>query len=137
MAQIRVENVRKEFGAFTAVQSASFTMEDGEFFMLRGPSERDKITTLRMMAGLELPTSDEIYKDGEKVAQMPASQRDIAFVLQMFALYQHVKHAQECKLPAESSGHAARRGPAPRKRDRTLSEHRRLIEPPRWWPVWR
>lgn len=55
MAQIRIENVRKDFGAFTAVQSSSFTIEDGEFFMLLGPSGCGKTTTLRMMAGLELP----------------------------------------------------------------------------------
>lgn len=56
MAQIRIENVRKDFGDFTAVQSSSFTVEDGEFFMLLGPSGCGKTTTLRMMAGLELPT---------------------------------------------------------------------------------
>ena len=55
MAQIRIKNVRKEFGDFTAVQSSSFTVEDGEFFMLLGPSGCGKTTTLRMMAGLECP----------------------------------------------------------------------------------
>ncbi len=57
MAQIRIQNLRKDFGAFTAVQSSSFTVEDGEFFMLLGPSGCGKTTTLRMMAGLELPTA--------------------------------------------------------------------------------
>ena len=90
MAQIRIENVRKDFGDFTAVQSSSFTVEDGEFFMLLGPSGCGKTTTLRMMAGLELPTKGEIYIDGEEVGMKPASQRDIAFVFQMFALYPHL-----------------------------------------------
>ena len=72
--------MRKEFGAFTAVRSSSFTIEDGEFFMLLGPSGCGKTTTLRMMAGLELPTSGEIFIDGEEVGMKPASQRDIAFV---------------------------------------------------------
>jgi multiple sugar transport system ATP-binding protein len=80
MAQIRIENVRKDFGSFTAVQSSTFTIEDGEFFMLLGPSGCGKTTTLRMMAGLELPTSGDIYIDGEEVGQKPASERDIAFV---------------------------------------------------------
>lgn len=104
MAQIRIENVRKEFGAFTAVQSSSFTIEDGEFFMLLGPSGCGKTTTLRMMAGLELPTSGRIYIDGEEVGQKPASQRDIAFVFQMFALYPHMTVRGNISYPLKSQG---------------------------------
>ena len=104
MAQIRIENVRKEFGSFTAVQSSSFTIEDGEFFMLLGPSGCGKTTTLRMMAGLELPTSGEIYIDGEEVGQKPASQRDIAFVFQMFALYPHMNVFGNISYPLRSQG---------------------------------
>ncbi|WP_421870493.1 ABC transporter ATP-binding protein [Pararhizobium sp.] len=104
MAQIRIQNVRKEFGAFTAVQSSSFTVEDGEFFMLLGPSGCGKTTTLRMMAGLELPTSGEIYIDGEEVGMKPASQRDIAFVFQMFALYPHMNVRRNISYPLLSQG---------------------------------
>ena len=104
MAQIRIENVRKEFGSFTAVQSSSFTIEDGEFFMLLGPSGCGKTTTLRMMAGLELPTSGEIYIDGDEVGQKPASQRDIAFVFQMFALYPHMNVRKNISYPLVSQG---------------------------------
>ena len=104
MAQIRIENVRKEFGNFTAVQSSSFTVEDGEFFMLLGPSGCGKTTTLRMMAGLELPTSGEIYIDGEEVGMKPASQRDIAFVFQMFALYPHMNVGKNMSYPLLSQG---------------------------------
>jgi hypothetical protein len=53
-------------------KSSSFKIEDGEFFMLLGPSGCGKTTTLRMIAGLELPTSGEIYIDGEEVGQKPA-----------------------------------------------------------------
>ncbi|MEM7238074.1 MAG: ABC transporter ATP-binding protein [Pseudomonadota bacterium] len=104
MAQIRIENVRKEFGSFTAVQSSTFTIEDGEFFMLLGPSGCGKTTTLRMMAGLELPTSGQIYIDGEEVGQKPASQRDIAFVFQMFALYPHMNVGRNISYPLLSQG---------------------------------
>lgn len=104
MAQIKIENLRKEFGPFTAVQSSSFTIEDGEFFMLLGPSGCGKTTTLRMMAGLELPTSGEIYIDGEEVGQKPASQRDIAFVFQMFALYPHMNVRKNISYPLFSQG---------------------------------
>ena len=104
MAQIVIRNVRKEFGAFTAVQSSTFTVEDGEFFMLLGPSGCGKTTTLRMIAGLELPTSGEIFIDGEEVGQKPASERDIAFVFQMFALYPHMNVRQNISYPLVSQG---------------------------------
>ena len=104
MAQIRIENVRKDFGSFNAVKSSTFTVEDGEFFMLLGPSGCGKTTTLRMMAGLELPTSGQIYIDGEEVGQKRASQRDIAFVFQMFALYPHLNVGRNISYPLISQG---------------------------------
>lgn len=104
MAQIRIENVRKDFGSFNAVKSSTFTVEDGEFFMLLGPSGCGKTTTLRMMAGLELPTSGDIYIDGEEVGQKPASQRDIAFVFQMFALYPHMTVGKNISYPLQCQG---------------------------------
>ncbi len=104
MAEIIIKNLRKDFGDFNAVQSSSFTIEDGEFFMLLGPSGCGKTTTLRMIAGLELPTSGEIYIDGEEVGQMPASQRDIAFVFQMFALYPHMNVRKNISYPLISQG---------------------------------
>ena len=104
MAQIRIESLRKEFGSFTAVEASTFTVEDGEFFMLLGPSGCGKTTTLRMMAGLELPTSGEIFIDGEEVGMRPASQRDIAFVFQMFALYPHMNVYRNIAYPLVSQG---------------------------------
>ena len=68
MAEIRVEKLRKMFGAFAAVKESSFTIPDGSFFCLLGPSGCGKTTTLRMIAGLELPTSGQIFLDGEDVA---------------------------------------------------------------------
>ena len=104
MAEIIIKNLCKEFGDFTAVESSSFTVADGEFFMLLGPSGCGKTTTLRMIAGLELPTSGEILIDGEEVAQKPASQRDIAFVFQMFALYPHMNVRKNVSYPLVSQG---------------------------------
>ncbi|WP_054007075.1 ABC transporter ATP-binding protein [Cypionkella psychrotolerans] len=104
MAQIVIKSLRKEFGAFTAVQSSSFTIEDGEFFMLLGPSGCGKTTTLRMIAGLELPTAGEIFIDGAEVSQKPVSQRDIAFVFQMFALYPHMNVRKNISYPLVSQG---------------------------------
>jgi len=104
MAQIVVKNVKKMFGDFTAVRESSFTIEDGEFFMLLGPSGCGKTTTLRMIAGLELPTSGEIYLDGEEISQRPPSERDIAFVFQMFALYPHMNVRKNISYPLISQG---------------------------------
>ncbi|GAA0786839.1 ABC transporter ATP-binding protein [Roseibium denhamense] len=106
MAEIIIKNLRKNFGDFTAVQSSSFKIEDGEFFMLLGPSGCGKTTTLRMIAGLELPTAGEIYIDGEEVSQKPARQRDIAFVFQMFALYPHMNVRKNISYPLVSQGMA-------------------------------
>ncbi|OYU17230.1 MAG: ABC transporter ATP-binding protein [Rhodobacteraceae bacterium PARR1] len=104
MAEIVIRNLRKEFGSFTAVKGSSFTIGDGEFFMLLGPSGCGKTTTLRMIAGLELPTSGEILIDGEDVSQRPASQRDIAMVFQMFALYPHMNVRKNIAYPLVSQG---------------------------------
>lgn len=104
MAEIVIRNLRKEFGAFVAVQESSFTVADGEFFMLLGPSGCGKTTTLRMIAGLELPTSGQILLDGKDVAQMRARDRDIAFVFQMFALYPHMNVRRNISYPLISQG---------------------------------
>ena len=104
MAQIIIKNIRKDFGDFNAVKESSFTIEDGEFFMLLGPSGCGKTTTLRMIAGLELPTSGEIFLDGEEISQKPPSQRDIAFVFQMFALYPHMNVRKNLSYPLVSQG---------------------------------
>ncbi|MBC2834022.1 ABC transporter ATP-binding protein [Paragemmobacter straminiformis] len=104
MAEIVIRDLRKEFGSFTAVKGSSFTIRDGEFFMLLGPSGCGKTTTLRMIAGLELPTSGQILIDGEDVSQRPASQRDIAMVFQMFALYPHMNVRKNISYPLVSQG---------------------------------
>ncbi|NEX48679.1 ABC transporter ATP-binding protein [Pseudotabrizicola algicola] len=104
MAEIVIRNLRKEFGAFTAVEGSSFTIRDGEFFMLLGPSGCGKTTTLRMIAGLELPSGGEILIDGEDVSQLPASRRDIAMVFQMFALYPHMNVRRNISYPLVSQG---------------------------------
>src|SRR5215468_6087085 len=99
MAEIRLENVAKTFGAFTAVKGVDLTVGQGSFFVILGPSGCGKTTTLRMMAGLELPTSGRILLDGEDVTALPASARDIAFVFQLFALYPHMNVRQNIGFP--------------------------------------
>jgi multiple sugar transport system ATP-binding protein len=104
MAEIRVENLHKAFGEFAAVRDSTFTVPSGDFFCLLGPSGCGKTTTLRMIAGLELPTSGRIHIGGEDVTFKPASQRDIAFVFQLFALYPHMNVRQNIAYPLKSQG---------------------------------
>jgi multiple sugar transport system ATP-binding protein len=104
MAQIRVHQLHKAFAEFTAVQDSSFTVKDGEFFCLLGPSGCGKTTTLRMIAGLELPTSGQIFLGDEDVSFKRASARDIAFVFQMFALYPHMNVRQNIAFPLVAQG---------------------------------
>jgi multiple sugar transport system ATP-binding protein len=99
MAEIKLETVAKTFGTFTAVKGVDFTVDHGSFFVILGPSGCGKTTTLRMMAGLELPTSGRILLDGEDVTALPASARDIAFVFQLFALYPHMNVRQNIAFP--------------------------------------
>ena len=104
MATITATNLRKAFGDFVAVKDSTFTVEDGEFFCLLGPSGCGKTTTLRMIAGLELPTSGLIRLGGEDVTFRPASQRDIAFVFQLFALYPHMNVRRNMEYPLRNVG---------------------------------
>ena len=104
MAEIRVQNLHKAFGNFVAVRDSTFTVRDGEFFCLLGPSGCGKTTTLRMIAGLELPTSGHIYLGGEDVSFKRASHRDIAFVFQLFALYPHMNVRRNIAFPLVSQG---------------------------------
>ena len=94
-----VEFVGKTFGTFTAVKGINFTVPHGSFFVVLGPSGCGKTTTLRMIAGLELPTAGRILLDGEDVTALPASARDIAFVFQLFALYPHMNVRQNIAFP--------------------------------------
>src|SRR5260221_14308258 len=104
MADLRVENLEKAFGDFLAVRRASFAVRDGEFFCLLGPSGCGKTTTLRMIAGLELPTSGQIFLGPDEVTFKRASERDIAFVFQLFALYPHMNVLANIAFPLLSQG---------------------------------
>jgi multiple sugar transport system ATP-binding protein len=104
MAEIRVENLHKAFGEFVAVRESNFTIADREFLVLLGPSGCGKTTTLRMIAGLELPTSGRILLGGEDVTFNRAAARDIAFVFQLFALYPHMNVRKNIGFPLKCQG---------------------------------
>ncbi|HLL12489.1 MAG TPA: ABC transporter ATP-binding protein, partial [Rubrivivax sp.] len=107
MAEIRVEHLHKAFADFVAVKDSSFTVRDGEFFCLLGPSGCGKTTTPRMTAGLELPSSGQIFLGDEDVTFKRASARDIAFVFQLFALYPHMNVRRNIGFPLLTQGVSA------------------------------
>ena len=91
MAQVRLENLRKVFADQTiAVRNLDLTIKDQEFLTLLGPSGCGKTTTLRMIAGLESPTSGSIYFDAKLVNNVTPAKRNIAMVFQTYALYPHL-----------------------------------------------
>lgn len=92
MAEVKLVNVSKAFGnQLVAVAPTSLTIADGEFMVLVGPSGCGKTTTLRMIAGLETPTSGSIYIGAADVTDVEPKDRDIAMVFQNYALYPHMK----------------------------------------------
>jgi multiple sugar transport system ATP-binding protein len=104
MAEIRLEHVQKRFDDFVAVRKSNLTIAHGQFFVLLGPSGCGKTTTLRMIAGLEMPSAGRILLDGKDVTALRASQRDIAFVFQLFALYPHMNVRRNLEYPLKAQG---------------------------------
>ena len=87
MSSITLKNIHKEYGKEIIIPELNFTIEDGSFTVLVGPSGCGKSTTLRMIAGLEKPSSGEILIDDENVVDVEPGKRGIAMVFQNYALY--------------------------------------------------
>ncbi|MDF2731796.1 MAG: spermidine/putrescine transporter ATPase subunit, partial [Desertimonas sp.] len=83
---IVLDNVRKQFGSFVAVQGANLSIARGEFFAMLGPSGCGKTTTLKMIAGFELPTSGRVLLEGADVSRVPPYKRNVNTVFQQYAL---------------------------------------------------
>ncbi len=89
MAAVEFRKLNKRFGRQTVVHDLDLSIRDGEFVVLVGPSGCGKSTTLRMLAGLEAPSSGEILIGGAVVNHLQPRQRDVAMVFQDYALYPH------------------------------------------------
>ncbi|WP_377296031.1 ABC transporter ATP-binding protein [Rhizobium sp. SGZ-381] len=101
---VTFQNVRKTFGAFTAIHDLSLTIEPGTLVTLLGPSGCGKTTTLRMLAGLEHPTSGKILIGGKDVTMLPANERDVSMVFQSYALFPHMTSLENVAYGLQSSG---------------------------------
>jgi multiple sugar transport system ATP-binding protein len=104
MATIELKQVEKRFDQFHAVKPMDLTIQDGEFVVLLGPSGCGKTTTLRMISGLESVSSGRITIDGRDVTWRHPSDRDIAFVFQLYALYPHMSVQRNIIFPLEAQG---------------------------------
>ena len=84
---IRVENINKKFRSKTVLEDVSFEIERGEFLSLLGPSGCGKTTILRMLIGIEKPSSGHIYKDGIDITNAAPKDRNIGIVFQNYSLF--------------------------------------------------
>ncbi len=106
MHAVELVNVSKSFKGshnkgFLAVETINLQIADGEFFSLLGPSGCGKTTTLRMIAGFEMPTSGEIYIHGQPMRNRPPFHRPVNTVFQNYALFPHLTVAQNVAFGLE------------------------------------
>ncbi|HEX2150111.1 MAG TPA: ABC transporter ATP-binding protein [Actinomycetota bacterium] len=105
MAIVEARNLTKVFdGQSPAVDDLDLVTEEGEYLVLLGPSGSGKSTLLRLIAGLEQPTSGEIYIAGEPMAGLPPRARSIAMVFQSYALYPHKSVYDNIVFPLKAQG---------------------------------
>ncbi len=104
MATVEARNIRKQFGDVHAVDGVDLATEEGEFLVLLGPSGCGKTTLLRMIAGLEQPTSGDIVIGGRVVNALPPRSRKIAMVFQSYALYPHLSVFKNIAFPLKAQG---------------------------------
>ncbi len=100
-AALELRDVVKRFGEITAVDHVSFTVGASEFFSLLGPSGCGKTTTLRMLAGFEVPTEGQVLIEGKDASRLPPYRRDTNLVFQSYALFPHMTVAQNVAFGPE------------------------------------
>ncbi|HEV8353609.1 MAG TPA: ATP-binding cassette domain-containing protein [bacterium] len=122
MGYVEIKDLHKTFGDVAAVNGVNLSVEEGELLVLLGPSGCGKTTLMRMIAGLEIPTSGEIWIAGERVDEdIPPRARGIAMVFQSYALYPHKTAYKNIAFPLEAVG-----TPAPQVRERVTTGARRF-----------
>src|SRR5579862_2202901 len=100
MAEVVIKELVKRFASsLIAVDHLDITINDGEFVFLLGPSGCGKTTTLRMIAGLEMPTEGRIEIGGRDVTFLRARQRNVGMVFQDYGLYRHMTIFENIAYP--------------------------------------
>jgi iron(III) transport system ATP-binding protein len=105
-ASIEFRNVSKRYGEVAAVQDLGFTIAAGTLVTLLGPSGCGKTTTLRLIAGLELPSAGTILIGGGDVSRVSAADRDVSMVFQSYALFPHMSVLENVRYGLVVSGTA-------------------------------
>src|ERR1700694_950474 len=104
MAIVETRRITKLFDEVRAVDGIDIIATEGEFLVLRGPSGCGKTTLMRMIAGLERPTSGDIVIDGNIVTGLPPRARNVAMVFQSYALYPHLTVEKNISFPLRAVG---------------------------------
>ena len=104
MAFLDLTNLEKSFGTNRVVKDFSLGIEQGEFISLLGPSGCGKTTVLRMIAGLELPTGDQILMDGKDVTTLGPADRNVSMMFQSYALFPHMNVLENVMYGLKMSG---------------------------------
>jgi multiple sugar transport system ATP-binding protein len=99
MAFLKLINLTKRYGKYTAVNRVNLDVNKGEFLVILGPSGSGKSTILRLIAGLEDPDEGDIILDGVKINDIDPKDRDIAMVFQSYAIYPHMTVYQNIEFP--------------------------------------
>ncbi len=103
-ANVALTGVRKAYGPVIAVEEVTITIEAGTLVTLLGPSGCGKTTTLRMIAGLEMPTAGRILIGGKDVTLLPPNERDVSMVFQSYALFPHMTVLENVAYGLAGSG---------------------------------
>ena len=104
MADIQITNLKRNFGSFKAVDDVTFHIRDGEFVFFLGPSGCGKTTTLRMIAGLLMPSDGRIEIGGRDVTYLKPRYRNVGMVFQQNVLYHHLSVYDNLAYPLKVRG---------------------------------
>ena len=102
MSSVRLENINKSFGSINALSNLNLLIKDGEFLVLLGPTGAGKTTTLRIISGLEMPDSGNIFFNEERFNNVQPAFRDTSYVFQQYSLYPQYSVYDNLAFPLRS-----------------------------------